>query len=150
MSGYKIHSNILSHFVFKLNLLICLLCIVKISTANNSLLWIKALPWKTFANDISGMITLKPIPTDAIWAAWLAINAALLLFLIADTLIQANTQKKTSANDMSNPVLLRRWDDRLIESHKMDKRLNTYNPHLKLSTYKFRKLLNDIDFGQIK
>lgn len=150
MSGYKIRTNILSHFVFKLNLLICLLCMVKISTANNSLLWIKALPWKTFANDISGMITLKPIPTDAIWAAWLAINAALLLFLIADTLIQANTQKKTSGNDMSNPVLLRRWDDRLIESHKMDKRLNTYNPHLKLSTYKFRKLLNDIDFGQIK
>ena len=150
MSGYKIRSNILSHFVFKLNLLICLICVAKISTTNNSLLWIKALPWQSFAHDLAGMITLKPIPADAIWAAWLAINAALLIFLIFDVLIQANTQNKQTGNDISRPILLRRWDDKLIESHKMDKRLNTYNPHLKLSTYKFRKLLNDIDFSQIK
>jgi hypothetical protein len=64
--------------------------------------------------------------------------------------IRANSEKKQRDNDISKPVLLRRWDDRLIESHKMDKRLNTYNPHLKLSTYKFRKLLNDIDLSQIK
>ncbi len=150
MSGNKFRSSLLSHFVFKLNLLICLLCVTKISLANNSLLWISALPWQTFAHDISGMITFQPIPTDAIWAAWLVLNAALLLFLVFDVLIQANTQKKQQANDLSRPVLLRRWDDKLIESHRMDKRLNTYNPHLKLSTYKFRKLLNDIDFSQIK
>lgn len=150
MSGYKIRSNILNHFILKLNLLICLLCIIKISTASNSLLWIKTLPWQTFAHDISGMITFKPIPANAIWAAWLAINAALLLFIIFDMLVQEKTQTKQSSNDVSRPVLLRRWDDKLIESHKMDKRLNTYNPHLKLSTYKFRKLLNDIDFSEIK
>ena len=88
MSGYKIRSNILNHFILKLNLLICLLCIIKISTASNSLLWIKTLPWQTFAHDISGMITFKPIPASAIWAAWLAVNAALLLFIIFDMLVQ--------------------------------------------------------------
>lgn len=150
MSGNKFRSSLLSHFVFKLNLLICLLCIVKISATSHSLLWITTLPWQTFAHDIAGMITFQPIPADAIWAAWLALNAALLIFLFFDVLIQANTQKKQQANDLSRPVLLRRWDDKLIESHRMDKRLNTYNPHLKLSTYKFRKLLNDIDFSQIK
>lgn len=150
MSGNKFRSSLLSHFVFKLNLLICLLCIVKISAASYSLLWITTLPWQTFAHDIAGMITFQPIPADAIWAAWLALNAALLLFLVFDMLMQSNTQKKQHTNDLSRPVLLRRWDDKLIESHKMDKRLNTYNPHLKLSTYKFRKLLNDIDFSQIK
>lgn len=150
MSGYKIRSNIFSHFFFKLNLLICLLCIAKISLINNSLHWIKTLPWQTFAHDFSGIFTFEPISAGAIWAAWLSINAALLIFLIGGMLIQTNAQKKQRDNDISKPVLLRRWDDRLIESHKMDKRLNTYNPHLKLSTYKFRKLLNDIDFSQIK
>lgn len=150
MSGNKFRSSLLSHFVFKLNLLICLLCIVKISAASHSLLWITTLPWQTFAHDIAGMITFQPIPADAIWAAWLALNTALLLFFVFDMLIQSNTQKRQHTNDLSRPVLLRRWDDKLIESHKMDKRLNTYNPHLKLSTYKFRKLLNDIDFSQIK
>ena len=150
MSGYKIRSKLFSHFFFKLNLLICLLCIAKISIANNGLLWIKTLPWQTFAHDFSGMLSFEPIPASAIWAAWLSINAALLIFLIAEMLIQASAQKKQTNEDMSKSVLLRRWDDRLIESHKMDKRLNTYNPHLKLSTYRFRKLLNDIDFSQIK
>lgn len=150
MSGYKNRSNIFSHFFFKLNLLICLLCIAKISVTNNSLLWIKTLPWQTFAHDFSGMLTFEPISASATWAAWLSINAALLIISIAEMLIQANAQKKQRDNDISKPVLLRRWDDKLIESHKMDKRLNTYNPHLKLSTYRFRKLLNDIDFSQIK
>lgn len=150
MSGYKIRNSLFSHFFFKLNLLICLLCIIKISAANNSLLWMKALPWQTFAHDFSGMLTFDPVSADAIWAAWLTINAVLLVSWIAGMVIQANSEKKQRDNDISKPVLVRRWDDRLIESHKMDKRLNTYNPHLKLSTYKFRKLLNDIDLSQIK
>lgn len=150
MSVSKIRTNLLNHFVFKLNLLACLLCVAKISAASHSLLWIKALPWQTFAHDFSGMINFEPIPANAVWAAWLAINAALLLLLIVGKLLQWNALKKQKAMDISKPVLLRRWDDKLIESHKMDNRLNTYNPHLKLSTYRFRKLLNDIDFSQIK
>ena len=150
MSDTKPSTSIFHHFIFKLNLLTCALCIAIISNDRHSALWLQDLPWKTFGSELAGIITFKPIEAKAAWALWLTLNAVFSVIFLLKTLIVDKQLKKQKEHQMSKPILLRRWDDRLIDSHKMDKRLNIYNPHLKLSTNKFRKILNDIDFSQLK
>lgn len=149
MSDSKWQAAITSHPVFKLNLLVCAISAAKISDTRQGLSWLQELPWATFGSNLQNIILFKPVDAGAIWAFWLTINATLLAILLLKSLARRAPSKMQKNDSKSKPILLRRWDDKLIESHKLDQRLHNYNPDLKLSTSKLRKILNEIDLGRI-